>query len=78
MDPYVYPHTQVLKNKFDVQDAVTLMKLERRLSMLSALELRLKTFEKFDFNTLKYIHKAMFGSVYMGWGNKNDRYCQRK
>lgn len=32
--------------------------------MLAALELRLKTFEKFDFNTLKYIHKAMFGSVY--------------
>lgn len=68
MDPYVYPHTQVLKNKFDVQDAVTLMKLERRLSMLSALELRLKTFEKFDFNTLKYIHKAMFGSVYIWAG----------
>lgn len=64
MDPYVYPDTQVLKNKFDERNALMLQKLERRLSMLGALELRLKTFKKFDFDTLKYIHKGMFGSIY--------------
>ena len=64
MDLYVYPDTQVLKNKFDERNALMLQKLERRLSMLGALELRLKTFEKFDFDTLKYIHKGMFGSIY--------------
>ena len=40
MDPYVYPDTQVLKNKFDERNALMLQKLERRLSMLGALELR--------------------------------------
>lgn len=64
MDPYVYPNTHVLINKFDERNASKLLKLERRLSMLATLELRIKTFKIFNFSTLQYIHRKMFGDIY--------------
>ena len=64
MDPYVYPGTHVLINKFDERNALKLLKLERRLSMLATLELRIKTFKIFNFSTLQYIHRKMFEDIY--------------
>lgn len=64
MDPYVYPDTYVLINKFDERNASKLLKLERRLSMLATLELRIKTFKTFNFSTLQYIYRKMFEDIY--------------
>lgn len=58
----------VLKNKLGIKDVATLNKNERRLSALRVIDLRKKSFKKFDFATLKKIHHEIFQDVYQWAG----------
>lgn len=58
----------VLENKLGIKDVLTLNKNERRLSTIRAIDLRKKSFKKFDFATLKKIHKEIFQDVYQWAG----------
>lgn len=58
----------ILENKLGIKDVLTLHKNERRLSVLRIIDLRKKSFKKFDFATLKKIHKEIFQDVYQWAG----------
>ena len=62
-DPYCYPGTNVLINRYDIRNADSLCELERDFS-----NARLGSVEKirgnFDAKHLKAIHKHLFGDVY--------------
>lgn len=57
-----------LKNKFDIDDAAELARLEERISKRNALELftsgRLENFPAGKFVTLAEIHRTLFGEIY--------------
>ena len=67
-DPYVYPGTTVLKNKFDIRDLELLSTLERRISETKVLmQNRIDSeFAKggFDLQHLQSIHRHLFGEIY--------------
>ena len=67
-DPYVYPGTTVLRNKFDIRDQELLSTLERRISETKILmQNRIDSeFSKggFDLRHLQAIHKYLFGEIY--------------
>lgn len=65
MDPYVYPGTNILKNKFDIQDKKELENLERRISNKNAVHI-LKTDNSFkcSLSYLQQIHKKLFQEIY--------------
>ena len=58
MDPYVYPGTNVLKNRRDIRDWELLSKFEMDMTTRRASELLLKKkpIGKFDLTHLKQIH----------------------
>lgn len=64
-DPYVYPGTDVLRNKFDIRDNA---RLDKRVAVVSAgrlAELAVAPVEgRFDFAHLQNIHVYLFGDVY--------------
>ena len=66
MDEYV------LKNKLGLKDTQTLNKHERRLSALRIISLREKSFKKFDFSTLKKMHKEIFQDIYQWAGTTRN------
>jgi cell filamentation protein len=61
-DPYVYPGTTVLRNKFDIRDTGQLDKIERRF-VTARLEQGPPTGE-FDLEHLRAIHRHLFQDVY--------------
>ena len=61
-DPYVYPGTTVLKNKFDIRDAVALDETERELVAPRLIQ-KIPT-GNFDLEQLKAIHRHLFQDVY--------------
>jgi cell filamentation protein len=66
MDPYVYPGTNILKNRRDLRDLESLSTLEafatgRRIFQLSKKK---KPTGKFDLTHLKQIHGYIFQDVY--------------
>ncbi|MBR3157196.1 Fic family protein [Candidatus Saccharibacteria bacterium] len=64
-DPYCYPNTRILRNKFDIHDLDELSDAERRLAKYRARELFESPIEgKFDFKHLQAIHKYLFQDVY--------------
>jgi len=62
-DPYTYPGTSVLINKFDIRDKTKLDRIETKFSAV-----RLTTVKdvsgKFDYQHLKDIHKHLFKDIY--------------
>ena len=66
MDPYVYPGTNVLKNRRDIRDWELLSKFEMDMTTRRASELLLKKKPggKFDIAHLKQIHGYIFQDVY--------------
>lgn len=83
-DPYCYPNTRILRNKFGIHDFDVLHDRERDLSNLRAREL----FEnpiagRFDFQHLRDIHKYLFQDIYDWAGEvrtvdvaKGDLFCR--
>lgn len=64
-DPYVYPGTNILKNKFNIKDEKRLRIKERGVTTSKINELMEKEPPKeFNFEYLKNIHKYIFQDVY--------------
>jgi len=64
-DPYCYPDTRVLRNKFGIRDFDELYDTERRLAKYRSRELFEKPIEgRFDFGHLQAIHRYLFQDVY--------------
>lgn len=69
-DPYVYPNTHVLINKFNTIDQEVLSKLERQASYRRLDQLFDKPIEgDFDLKHMQAIHKHIFQDVY-DWAGK--------
>lgn len=69
-DPYCYPDSCVLRNKFNIRDSNELCEAERRLSKYRAEELlRKPAIGKFDFKHLQKIHQYLFQDIY-DWAGK--------
>ena len=65
-DPYTYPGTRVLINKFDIRDPRTLAELERQITevrILAPEEFGLPK-GKFDLKHLQAFHKYLFEDIY--------------
>ncbi|RYE61583.1 MAG: cell division protein, partial [Oxalobacteraceae bacterium] len=61
-DPYVYPGTRLLRNKFDIRDAAVLDLAERRYSTIRSIQ-KIPTGD-FDLKHLRAIHRHLFQDVY--------------
>ena len=66
-DPYCYPGTDVLRNKFDIRDSDKLADAERRLGYSKVLEEPPKG--RFDRAHLMAHHRQLFGDLYP-WAGK--------
>ncbi len=77
-DPYAYPGTTTLKNKFDIRDRKILLTLERRITETKTLALSRTDSEilkgSFNLEHLCAIHRYLFGDIYDWAGElrKND------
>ena len=64
-DPYVYPGTKVLVNRFNCRDQEKLSEIERTITFIKASELEANPIEgHFDLNHLKAIHHFLFCDIY--------------
>jgi cell filamentation protein len=64
-DPYVYPGTDVLKNKAGLRNEAAWRKFEHEQSASRAIELKTNPIPgKFDLDHLKAVHKHLFQDVY--------------
>lgn len=62
---YCYKGTNVLVNKLEIKDFDTLLKLENRIAVVKAYELRqIGITGKFDIDHIISIHKFMFEDIY--------------
>jgi cell filamentation protein len=61
-DPYVYPGTEVLRNKLDIRDKADLDRVERRIVSDRASADIPKG--KFDLDHLRAIHRHLFSPLY--------------
>lgn len=69
-DPYCYPNTHILRNKFNIKDNNELQTAERRLSKYRAAELMNAPIRgQFDFTHLCKIHAYLFQDIY-DWAGK--------
>jgi cell filamentation protein len=72
-DKYTYPDTEVLKNKFGVQDTMLLHAYERKYVTPRLVELKQNPIEgNFDLDHLKKIHEHLFQDIYTWAGNIRD------
>lgn len=66
-DPYCYPDSEVLRNKFGIRSLAVLDAVERNETEARANEILNRnnvTVNGWGLNTLSRIHKALFGDVY--------------
>lgn len=69
-DPYVYPHTNILKNKANIQDEKMLSCMEAEYTSLRLAELVTReSAGRFDFSSLCDMHHYIFQDVYV-WAGK--------
>ncbi len=62
---YCYPHSNVLKNKFNITDEEELKDVERQITAVRAAQLlKEPVMGTFDADHLKAIHKALFKDLY--------------
>lgn len=64
-DPYLYPDSNVLVNKFDIRDAERLSEVENDLVYIKLFEVD-ETISSLTFDTegLKALHRYLFEDVY--------------
>ena len=75
MDKYVYPNTNVLKNKLNIKEQGKLTEIERRSTSARYMELENKKVllkKTFDFEHLKKIHNHLFKDIYSWAGKVRD------
>lgn len=64
-DPYVYPGTDVLRNRFGIRDRQELSRVEAEVVRARSAELREHLEQPpFDLERLQAIHGHLFGDVY--------------
>lgn len=64
-DPYLYPETNILINKFDIKDAERLAEVENDLVYIKLFELdEFLDGRKFNSATLKALHHHLFEDIY--------------
>lgn len=63
-DPYLYEDVPVLKNIPGIKDSKELKRVEGELTKSSMGAVYSREYSKFDTNTLKAIHRTIFGSLY--------------
>lgn len=69
-DPYVYPHTDILKNLANIQDEVVLSCMEAEYTSVRLAELvTQKSASRFDFEALCDMHHYIFQDIYE-WAGK--------
>ena len=62
---YCYPKSNVLKNKLNIKDELTLFEAEKKLTLIRLQELQAKPIKgNFDYKHLKDIHYYIFQDVY--------------
>lgn len=62
---YCYPHSNTLKNKFNITDEEELKDIERQITAVRAAQILKESVKgKFDENHLKEIHKQLFQDLY--------------
>lgn len=66
IDPYTYPKTSVLRNKFDIRDSAVLSKVERRITEAKVVLLETHRLPggHFDLKHLQALHKYLFDDIY--------------
>ncbi len=67
-DPYCYPGTAALKNRFDLRDEQDLNEVEHYLSNIAAQKLEFYE-PPYGLNNLKQIHYRLFSDIYH-WAGK--------
>ena len=69
-DPYLYPNTDVLKNKADIRDRKLLERMEGDLTVMRLAELASGcSINRFDFASLCQVHYHIFHDIY-DWAGK--------
>lgn len=63
-DDYVYPGTEILKNKLNITDEKLLKEAEANIVPIKLLNVDEKVEKNFDFKHLKEIHKYLFNDLY--------------
>lgn len=63
-DPYLYDDADVLKNLAGIKDADLLRQAEADITNLAMAGIYNRQYEKFDTETLKDIHRTIFGQIY--------------
>jgi cell filamentation protein len=64
-DPYVYPGTDCLRNRFGIRDARMLARIEaEQTSILIAQLERIPLVGRYDLEHLKAFHRRIFGDIY--------------
>lgn len=65
-DPYTYPGSTVLRNRYNIRDSLVLAKVERRITeaQLVLLEKQEPPIGHFDLKHLQALHKFLFGNIY--------------
>lgn len=66
MDPYVYPNTNILKNKLNIQDAQQLINIEAQLLIAGIMDISSNA-HKIDYQryeSLQKIHRILFHELY--------------
>ena len=69
-DPYLYPHTDILKNLADIQDREMLSCMEAEYTSIRLAELVIgESVSRFDFVALCDMHHYIFQDIYE-WAGK--------
>lgn len=64
-DPYVYPGTNVLRNRFGIRDAGELARREAQASTIRTVELSARPLPgRYDLPHLQAFHRHLFGDLY--------------
>ena len=73
VDPYVYPGTNVLRNKHGMRDSAALRAFEYERSAVRSVQIRKQPLpERFDLAHLKKLHKHFFQDVYEWAGEARE------
>ena len=63
-DPYLYDDVDVLRNRANIKDSDTLRKAEADITNLAMSAIYERDYNKFDIETLRDIHRSIFGQIF--------------
>lgn len=63
-DPYLYPGTNILINKFDIKNKEILLKIEEAITVKKLLGIKNKDFGKTTEKGIREVHKYLFEDIY--------------